>query len=95
MKMERQNKYLGDDKFKKFLEHYECPTPLDVVKMKFAGAFSHPYAVQLVGRILYRVDSLCFRFGPSDVFKPHLNQFFSGCFSSCLSPRNLAINGRQ
>jgi len=40
--MERQNKYLGDDKFKKFLEHYECSTPLDVVKMKFAGALCSP-----------------------------------------------------
>ena len=34
--MSSQNRYLGDDKFKKFLEHYECPTPLGVVKMKFA-----------------------------------------------------------
>ena len=40
--MESQNKYLGDDKFKKFLEHYDCPTPLGVVKMKFAGALCSP-----------------------------------------------------
>lgn len=40
--MESQNKYLGDDKFKKFLEHYECPTPLEVIKMKFAGALCSP-----------------------------------------------------
>ena len=40
--MSSQNRYLGDDKFKKFLEHYECPTPLGVVKMKFAGALCSP-----------------------------------------------------
>ena len=38
IKMQSENKYLGDEKFKKFLEHYKCPTPLAVVKMKFAGA---------------------------------------------------------
>ena len=40
--MQSENKYLGDDKFKKFLEHYSCPTPLEVVKMKFAGAICSP-----------------------------------------------------
>ena len=40
--MESQNKYLGDDKFKKFLEHYECSTPLEVVKMRFIGALCSP-----------------------------------------------------
>lgn len=40
--MQSKNEYIGDDKFKKFLEHYECPTPLDVVKMKFAGAVCSP-----------------------------------------------------
>ena len=40
--MESQNKYLGDDKFQKFLEHYNCPTPLGVVKMKFVGALCSP-----------------------------------------------------
>lgn len=40
--MSSQNRYLGDDKFKKFLEHYECPTPLEVIKMKFAGALCSP-----------------------------------------------------
>lgn len=40
--MESQNKYLGDDKFQKFLEHYNCPTPLGVVKMKFIGALCSP-----------------------------------------------------
>ncbi len=40
--MESQNKYLGDDKFKKFLEHYDCPTPLDVIKMRFAGSICSP-----------------------------------------------------
>ena len=36
------NKYIGDDSFIKMLEHYECPTPLDVIKMRFAGAISSP-----------------------------------------------------
>lgn len=40
--MQSQNKYLGDDKFKKFLEHYACPTPLGVIKLKFAGALCSP-----------------------------------------------------
>ena len=40
--MESKNKYLGDDKFKKFLEHYECPTNLNVIKLKFAGALCSP-----------------------------------------------------
>lgn len=42
IKMESQNKYLGDDKFQKFLQHYSCPTPLGVIKMKFAGALCSP-----------------------------------------------------
>ena len=40
--MESKNKYIGDESFKKFLEHYDCPTPLSVVKMKFAGAICSP-----------------------------------------------------
>ena len=40
--MESQNKYIGDESFKKFLEHYDCPTPLPVVRMKFAGAVCSP-----------------------------------------------------
>lgn len=40
--MQSENKYLGDDKFKKFLEHYNCPTSLGVVKMKFTGAICSP-----------------------------------------------------
>lgn len=40
--MQSENEYIGDDKFKKFLEHYECPTPLNIVKMKFAGAICSP-----------------------------------------------------
>ena len=36
------NKYIGDDSFIKMLEHYECPTPLDVIKMRFAGAICSP-----------------------------------------------------
>lgn len=43
IKMQIENEYLGDDKFKKFLEHYACPTSLDVVKMKFTGAICSPY----------------------------------------------------
>lgn len=40
--MQSENKYLGDEKFKKFLEHYNCPTPLNIVKMKFTGALCSP-----------------------------------------------------
>lgn len=40
--MQSENKYLGDEKFKKFLEHYHCPTSLEVVKMKFIGAMCSP-----------------------------------------------------
>ncbi len=40
--MQSQNEYIGDDNFKKFLTHYGCPTPLNIVKMKFAGAICSP-----------------------------------------------------
>lgn len=40
--MKSENKYIGDDKFKKFLAHYSCPAPLDMVKMRFAGAICSP-----------------------------------------------------
>ena len=40
--MQSQNEYIGDDNFKKFLEHYHCKTPIDVVKMRFAGAICSP-----------------------------------------------------
>ena len=40
--MQSENEYIGDDKFKKFLAHYECPMPLNVVKMRFAGAVCSP-----------------------------------------------------
>ncbi len=40
--MQSENKYIGDDKFKKFLEHYDCPTRIGVVKMRFAGAICSP-----------------------------------------------------
>ena len=36
------NKYIGDDKFIKFLEHYGCELPLAVVKMRFIGAICSP-----------------------------------------------------
>ena len=36
------NKYIGDDAFIKMLEHYSCPTPLNVIKMRFAGAICSP-----------------------------------------------------
>ena len=42
--MKSENKYIGDDKFKKFLEHYNCPTPLAVVKLRFAGAICSPHS---------------------------------------------------
>jgi len=41
-KMQSENLYIGDDKFQKFLNHYQCPTPLQVVKLKFAGAICSP-----------------------------------------------------
>lgn len=40
--MKSENKYIGDDKFKKFLEHYKCEAPLEVIKMRFAGAICSP-----------------------------------------------------
>ena len=40
--MQSENEYIGDDKFQKFLNHYDCPTPLNVVKLKFAGAICSP-----------------------------------------------------
>lgn len=40
--MQNENKYIGDDKFKKFLEHYKCPTEIYEVKLKFAGAICSP-----------------------------------------------------
>ena len=42
IKMKSENEYIGDDKFKKFLEHYNCPSPLDIVKLRFAGAICSP-----------------------------------------------------
>ncbi len=36
------NKYIGDDAFIKMLTHYSCPTPLNVIKMRFAGAICSP-----------------------------------------------------
>lgn len=41
-KMQSQNEYIGDDKFIKMLEHYKCPTNLEVIKMKFIGAICSP-----------------------------------------------------
>ena len=40
--MQRQNEYIGDDNFKKFLNHYGCEVPLEVIKMRFAGAICSP-----------------------------------------------------
>ena len=40
--MKSENKYIGDEGFKKLLEHYNCETPLDVIKMRFAGAICSP-----------------------------------------------------
>ena len=40
--MKSENKYIGDEAFTKLLEHYHCETPLDVVKMRFAGAICSP-----------------------------------------------------
>ena len=42
IKMKSENEYIGDDNFKKFLNHYDCPTPLDIVKFRFAGAICSP-----------------------------------------------------
>ena len=42
--MQSENVYIGDDKFQRFLDHYQCPTPLDIVKLKFAGAICSPNA---------------------------------------------------
>lgn len=40
--MKSENKYIGDEGFKKLLEHYNCETPLDIIKMRFAGAICSP-----------------------------------------------------
>jgi len=40
--MQSENVYIGDDKFQRFLDHYQCPTPVDIVKLKFAGAICSP-----------------------------------------------------
>ena len=34
--------YIGDDHFVKMLEHYHCPTPLNIIKMRFLGAACSP-----------------------------------------------------
>lgn len=38
----QENKYIGDEKMTKMLAHYDCPTPLEVVRMRFAGALCSP-----------------------------------------------------
>ncbi len=40
--MQSQNKYIGDDKFTKLLEHYQCPVKLPLIKLRFAGAICSP-----------------------------------------------------
>ena len=40
--MQSQNKYIGDDKFTKLLEHYQCPAKLALIKLRFAGAICSP-----------------------------------------------------
>lgn len=40
--MQSENVYIGDDKFQRFLDHYQCTTPLDIVKLRFAGAICSP-----------------------------------------------------
>lgn len=40
--MQSENKYIGDEKFQKMLDHYECLTPLNVIKMRFTGAICSP-----------------------------------------------------
>ena len=40
--MKSENKYIGDDKFQKFLKHYNCPTPIEVIKLRFIGAICSP-----------------------------------------------------
>ena len=41
MKSEKNN-YIGDEAFEKFLRHYACFTPINLVKMKFVGAICSP-----------------------------------------------------
>lgn len=40
--MQIQNEYIGDDKFTKLLEHYNCSAPLSVIKLRFIGAMCSP-----------------------------------------------------
>ena len=44
MKSQKAEKeaYIGDEHFVKMLEHYRCPTPLNVIKMRFLGAICSP-----------------------------------------------------
>lgn len=42
LKMKSQNEYIGDDSFQKMLNHYACPTSLNVIKMRFIGAICSP-----------------------------------------------------
>lgn len=42
LKMKSQNEYIGDDSFVKMLEHYNCPAPLGIIKMRFAGSICSP-----------------------------------------------------
>ena len=44
IKMQSENVYIGDEKFQRFLDHYNCPTPLYTAKLKFAGAICSPNA---------------------------------------------------
>lgn len=38
----QENKYIGDEKMTKMLAHYNCPTPLEIVRLRFAGAICSP-----------------------------------------------------
>ena len=38
----QENKYIGDEKMTKMLEHYHCPTPLEIIKLRFAGSICSP-----------------------------------------------------
>ncbi len=38
----QENKYIGDEKMTKMLAHYSCPTPLEIVRLRFAGAICSP-----------------------------------------------------
>ena len=54
------NKYIGDEAFIKMLEHYSCPTPLNVIKMRFGLENFTKTTLEDIGKI-FGVTKECIR----------------------------------